>query len=425
MNKARLGFLASTHTVNDLYQGAVPALLPFLMAQRHYSYADVSGIALAVTGLSSAGQPLFGILADRRPRDWMVPVGFLTAALGVAGIGLVHGYALTWLCAALAGLGLAAYHPPATSMARAAGGSSQKGMSVFAVGGTLGAALAPACVTFLVGVAGLRGTALLAIPALVTALVWAARSVRSPRPRRGRAPEAPPGSSTRRPARGVEGDAGDAGDAGVARDDWRAFRRLVATVVGWSIPYVTVTALVALHAERTLHVGPGKGAAVLTSFTAAGAVGTLLGGWAADRHGRTATVRAGYVLSVPALAGVVWAPDFPFLVAATVLSGAALFVPFAPQVTLAQDYLPTRPGTASGLTLGLTMSAGGLCSPLFGMLADAHGLRTALGAALAVFTVAVLGAAGLKEPRPYGHPVSVRDKPEPEPEPDGAAAGKR
>jgi hypothetical protein len=36
--------------------------------------------------------------------------------------------------------------------------------------------------------------------------------------------------------------------------------------------------------------------------------------------------------------------------------------------------------TASGVTLGVAVSAGGLAVPLFGVLADSYGLRTALGA---------------------------------------------
>ena len=39
--RTRLAFLTSTHVVDDLYQGAVPALLPFLAIERHYSYASL------------------------------------------------------------------------------------------------------------------------------------------------------------------------------------------------------------------------------------------------------------------------------------------------------------------------------------------------------------------------------------------------
>ena len=42
--RSRLAFLTSTHVVDDLYQGAVPALLPFLAIERHYSYTGLTGI---------------------------------------------------------------------------------------------------------------------------------------------------------------------------------------------------------------------------------------------------------------------------------------------------------------------------------------------------------------------------------------------
>jgi len=82
------------------------------------------------------------------------------------------------------------------------------------------------------------------------------------------------------------------------------------------------------------------------------------------------------------------------------VSGLALFLPFAVQVTLGQDYLPNRIGTASGVTLGLAISIGGLAAPLFGFLADSYGLRLTL-AVLACFPAVSLALAfRLREPRP-------------------------
>ncbi|MER7271898.1 MFS transporter [Micromonospora carbonacea] len=386
MKKGQLGFLTGTHAVNDLYQGATPAMLPFLMAERHYSYAAVSGLAFAASGVSSLFQPLFGILSDRRPRSWLVPAGFVTAALGVVAAGLSGGYVVTWLCVALAGIGIAAYHPPATSQARAAGGSSQRAMSIFSVGGTIGGAVAPSLVTLVIGSAGFDGSYLLAVPALAMAVAWA---LKGPWMRWRGHTEAPP-LVTGASAKSAAGRTRQA-------DDWRSFGRLVAVVIGWSIPFVTVTSLVSLHAQRDLGESGTAGAVVLTCYTAAGAVGTLLGGWLGDRQGRMTSVRVGYLAALPALFGVAWAPAFPVLVLSATLFGAAMFVPFAAQVTLAQDYLPHHPGTASGLTLGLAMAAGGLCSPAFGWLADTSGLRTAFYAALLVFAVPVVLALRLPD----------------------------
>ncbi len=50
-------------------------------------------------------------------------------------------------------------------------------------------------------------------------------------------------------------------------------------------------------------------------------------------------------------------------------------IPLAVLIKLGQDYLPSRPGTAAGVTLGLAVSAGGLFQPVLGVIADHHGPR--------------------------------------------------
>jgi len=380
MNKRRLGLLTGTHAVNDLYQGLVPALLPFMVLERGYSYTAVSGLMLAATGLSSVVQPLFGLYADRHPLSWLVPSGFLVAALGVVLAGLSQGYLLTWIAMALCGLGIAAYHPPATVAARAAGGGSQKAMSVFSVGGTIGASFAPVLAATAVGGGSLSRSYLLGVPALAMGVVWFVVNAR-----RGTAS----GSSA--------AAARKAGDHLMKpHNEWRAFGLLVATIVGWSIPYVTVMSMLSLRITRDLHGSAFQGAAALTAFTAAGAVGTLLGGWLGDRIGRMGTIRAGYLFALPSLAGIVLAPDAGWALACTALFGLCMFLPFAAQVTLAQDYLPRNPATASGIALGLALSVGGLVSPLFGMLSDARGLGVTLAAVLCVLCVAAVLALRLR-----------------------------
>lgn len=369
MKRGQVAFLAGTHAVNDLYQGAVPALLPFMMVERGYSYSAVAGITLAATGLSSVAQPVFGMIVDRRHRGWLIPGGFLLAAAGTAGAGFSTSYWLTWLCIAAAGIGIAAYHPPATNQARAAGGRSQVAMSAFSVGGTLGASLAPPFVTLVVGALGLSGSALLAIPAIVVAAMWA---LQRPWARLRGYTLAVPLNQRAETARAI------------LVDDWRAFARLVLVTVCWSIPYVTALTMVSPFVLHTLGGSRSSAALALSLFTAGGAVGTLLGGVVADRWGRVVAVRVGYSLAPLALAALVIAPSPTAAMATVVFLGTAMFLPFAPQVTLAQDYLPNRPGTASGVTLGLAMSVGGVASPLFGMLADHSGPRIAMAASIGV-----------------------------------------
>jgi FSR family fosmidomycin resistance protein-like MFS transporter len=401
----RFWLLTCTHGVNDLYGSAVPAILPFLVAERNYSYAAATGITVAATALSSVVQPLFGHLADRRPMGWLISVGMLVAGLGVGLSGLVDSYALTWLAIAVSGIGLAAYHPAGAQAARRMSGGSSHVVGIFQMGGSAGGAVAPLLVAATLGATGVAGTWLLALPAVAMFAVYrlaATRSAAAP----GEVPAAPAGALAETAAGAARADAGAAPEAGAGaatrsggRDDWRAFARLSAVVVCWSIPYVGVTSFVALYAIDRFGVSETTGSIALTSFVVCGALGTLAGGWLADRLGRLRVVRGGYALALPAAVALVAAPALPVLLAAAALLGFMLFLPFAAQVTLGQDYLPDRVATASGVTLGLALSVGGLLAPVFGVIADARGLAATLAALLAFVAVACGASLLLSEPR--------------------------
>ncbi|MFE3285348.1 MFS transporter, partial [Streptomyces sp. NPDC059233] len=159
-------------------------------------------------------------------------------------------------------------------------------------------------------------------------------------------------------------------------EDRRAFLRLSLVVVVRSVVFTGLSTFVALYV-RERGGGETTGSVALFALFAGSAGGTLLGGRPADRWGRTATVRRAYAAAVPPVAGILFLP-LPLVPVCAALAATALYVPFSLQVTLGQDYLPTRMGTASGVTLGLTVSVGGLASPLIGAAADAASLRTAL-----------------------------------------------
>jgi len=408
-----LALLTTTHVVDDLYQGAVPALLPFLALERHYSYTGLTGITLAATFLSSAVQPAFGAVTDRRRMGWLVPVGLLVAGVGVGLAGLGHSYVITWLAVALSGVGVAAYHPEATRTARGIAGDSTQVMSWFSVGGTIGIALAPVLVSPVLLATGLAGTPLLALPAVLMAWLLAVRrpwrQAYVPRPAR-RAPGPPAGAGQPDAA---QPDAAEPGAPELdevrggepRRDDWRGFGRLTAVVTVRSIAYFGIASLLALFVIRRFHEPTSVGSAALTVFVAAGAAGSLAGGWLADRWGRMATIRLGYAAAVPALILLAAAPTVGVAFVAAAGCGLAMFTPFPVQVTLGQDYLPNRIGTASGVTLGLALSVGGLAAPLIGLLADHYGLPVTL-AILAAFPAASLALSSLlREPRPDRSPA--------------------
>ncbi|MEU3713429.1 MFS transporter [Streptomyces catenulae] len=369
--------LSLGHACVDVYQGAVAALVPFFVAERHYTYAAASGIVLAASLLSSVVQPLFGAVTDRRPLPWLLPVSALLAGVGVAAAGLTGGYALTLTAVAVGGIGVAAYHPEAARIARLASRGSHTGMGWFSLGGNLGFAAAPLLVAAVVATGGLRASPLLAVPALLGAVLCAValRALAAPAPASGPA-------RTARPA---------------ARDDWASFARLTGAVACRSIVFVGLGAFLSLYVRQRTGGGPAAGAAALFVLYLGGAVGTVAGGRLAIRFGRLPVVRWSYALTVPAVAGVLLVPG-PAVYACVALTSAGLYVPFSLHVTLGQDYLPGRVGTAGGVTLGLAVSVGGLATPLIGTLADATSLRTALLPLIALPALGGLLLRPLKEP---------------------------
>jgi FSR family fosmidomycin resistance protein-like MFS transporter len=374
----RIVMLATGHAGVDIYQGAVPALVPFLVAERGYGYVAASGVVLAATLLSSVVQPVFGALTDRWRMPWLIPVSMVVAGLGVALSGVTGVYTLTLLAVALSGLGVAAYHPEAARLARIASDGSHVRMSWFSLGGTLGFACAPVVVTPLLSVWGLDASPFLVVPGVLGALL------------------------TLTVIRSLSGRAGGAraAAAGGGRDDWPAFVRLTLVIVSRSIVYVGLSTFVALYMG-----GGAAGAVALFVLFAGGALGTVLGGRLAVRWGRVRTMGLAYLAAIPAVAGVVLAPGWVAYVFVAA-SSITLYAPFSLHVTLGQDFLPNRVGTAGGVTLGLAVSAGGLTSPLVGAVAEATSLRVALSCLIAFPLLAWLLSRTLREPA-----QAVRDTP--------------
>ncbi|MFC5746365.1 MFS transporter [Actinomadura rugatobispora] len=370
--------LSLGHGCVDVYQGAVAALVPFLVTERAYTYAAASGVVLAASLLSSVVQPMFGALTDRWAMPWLLPVSTLAGGAGVALAGVSGSYALTLAVIAISGIGVAAYHPEAARVARDASRGSHTAMGWFSLGGNLGFAAAPPMVAAVIATGGLRASPLLIVPALAGAVLCAAAL-------RGVAASAAAEPGAVRVSR-----------AG-AMDDWPSFARLSGAIVCRSIVFVGLSAFISLYVRERTGGGAASGTAALFVLYLGGAVGTVTGGALATRHGRLSVVRWSYALTVLAVAGVVLVPG-PALYAFVALTSAGLYVPFSLHVTLGQDYLPRRVGVAGGVTLGLTVSIGGIASPFIGAVADVTSLQTALAPLIALPVLGWLLVRPLREP---------------------------
>jgi MFS transporter, FSR family, fosmidomycin resistance protein len=355
-----IALLSAAHLCDDINQGVVPAMLPFFIAAYHLTYAAAAGLVLAQTLSSSVVQPLFGMLADRRSSPWLIPVGLSFAGLGVAVSGLAPSYGLIFASIALSGFGISAFHPEAARRVRYLSGSRQATtMSLFTVGGMAGFALGPLLITPTLMALGTRGAVVLAIPVLIMALVVTSNLHRL------KAVEL----SVKVGVKGrviVEGN-----------ERWGDFVRLTTVVVLRSIAFFGLNTFLPLYWTTNLHGTKAGGGMALTTLAASVAVGTLIGGRLADRYGRKIVIAGSLGAAVPLLLMFLNSRIF---VAAVMLVpiGIAVAAANSVVVVMGQDYLPNRVGLAAGVTLGLSMTIGGMLMPVLGIIADHYGLSTAM-----------------------------------------------
>ena len=372
-NWTRMRVWATAHAVDDLYQGLVPATVPYFVLERDFSYAAASGLALAATVGSAVPQLLVGWIADRRGLSWLSPAGLALAAIGFGLAGVAHSYVAVWLLLLLSGLGVAMFHPPAGRDARREAGESATAMSYFAAGGSVGFFLGPTLATPVLDTWGLSATAVFIPPGLLMGFVL----LRHLRRLTARALAARHGEGVDRP---------------------RMFALLIAVEVARSSVSFGVNTFVALYWIKSLGASSALGGTALALELGGGVIGTLLGGRIADRLGLVRTVQLGNTLLIPALVALLLCRDMYAALPLIFVVGLVTNIPFAVLIKLGQDYLPTRPGMAAGVTLGLAVSAGGLFMPVLGIVADHHGPRGAFVVLAVIPVVAVALSSRLAEP---------------------------
>jgi MFS transporter, FSR family, fosmidomycin resistance protein len=377
--------LTLSHIVNDANQSALPAIIPWLIAHRGLSLASAATLVLAMNLSSSIVQPLFGHLSDRRSLAWVMPLAILLAAFGTSVIGFATSMPLMLTGALISGIGVAAFHPEGSRFANYFGGAHRAtAMGWFSTGGYLGFALGPIMVTPAILIFGLHGAAIVMIPAVVFAfLMWR---------------DLPRFDAAR--ARVFHAHHTRSGF-----DDWRAFWILSVVVALRSTMFFAAVTFMPLFAIGQLHVSKAQGSMVLALMLVAGAFTTWWGGRLGDRVDRRSIVTVSITLTgilaiAIALTGA-FLPSLWLLVPLAIGLGAALGLSASVIVVLGQEYLPTRIGVASGMTLGLSVTIGGLAAPLFGTIGDRYGL-IALFLAIAAFAVlALIGS--FFTPKPAEH----------------------
>ncbi len=379
MDKKKIFLVSLGHLSCDVNGGALPAILPFLITNYGFNYQAAAGLMFAFSCLSSIIQPVFGYLSDRISKPWFIPLGVLLAGGGLATIGFLQHYWAIFAAVVVSGVGAALFHPEGARYANKVSGAAKgTGLSIFSMGGNSGFVVGPILAVTAIGAFGMRGTVVFGGLALIMVLILLYQISHLD------GPTAPAAAGTAKAAGKAEQD-----PAHASENNWREFSKLTVAIVARSILFVGFNTFIPLYWIHVFGQSKSAGAIALTCFCIFGVISNFIGGLLSDRFGYLRIIRFSYLLMIPVTILFALQSNRYAAFALLLPLGFSLYAPFSSMVVLGQKYLAKNIGFASGVTLGLATSMGGVVAPLLGWVADTHGLPQAIQC---LAGVAVLGA---------------------------------
>ncbi len=363
--------LVVVHATNDAFAGMLSALLPTFQARFGLTETSLALFVATLSFSSSVTQPVFGVLADRWGRRRMAALGVMTSSSLLSLMAVAPSPLLLFLILLVGGLGSAAFHPAGTGVARSIGGS-RKGlvMSVFSAGGTVGVAVGPLVIGWLLMTGNLSLSPLLMIPGVLGGLALVVFVPPQPRPRGERWPPLLDLSLLR-------------GPVGV----------LAASGILRAVSFVTFLNAMPLYLVARHGVAPDSPVLfwTLTLFSTSAAAGGIVAGALERRLPRSLLVTTSMLASlVPFGVLFLLAPGTPLYFLTVAAAGALVNAGLPLMVVAAQDLAPHAMGAASGLLMGFTWGTAGLLYVGIGALQEAAGLGPAMALAFLTLVPAAL-----------------------------------
>lgn len=359
--KATLSILLAvsfSHLLNDIMQSLLASLYPLFKANYNLDFIQIGLLTLAFQITASLLQPVIGIVTDRKPMPYALPVGMASTFCGLILLGNAHNFLLLVVAACLIGFGSAVFHPESSRIARlASGGRHGFAQSLFQVGGNAGQAIGPLIAAFIVlpngqgSVAWLSGIAMVGILLLSWVGRWYVEH-RKQSSARAAVSRALPLSRN--------------------RVLW-ALLILVLLTATKNVYMSSISTYFTFYVIDRFGMSVQDSQVMLFLFLGAAAAGTFLGGPIGDRFGARFVIWFSILGVIPFALLLPYANLFWTGVLSVVI-GLIFASAFSAIVVFAQELVPGRVGLIAGIFFGFAFGAGGLGAALLGHFADSRGI---------------------------------------------------
>jgi FSR family fosmidomycin resistance protein-like MFS transporter len=356
-----LAALSVCHLLNDMLQSVIPAVYPILKTTYRLDFGQIGLITLTSQLTASLLQPVVGLYTDHRPLPYSLATGMGFTLGGLLLLSAAPSFPMVLLAVAFVGIGSSVFHPESSRVARmASGGQHGLAQSLFQVGGNAGSALGPLLAAFIVLPMGQPSIAWFSLGALV-AMVLLARIGNWYKGHRTFAKKVNPLSQS----------------AGVGPDSRKvvvAIAVLIALIFSKFFYLASLTSYYTFYLISKFHIPVRSAQLYLFVFLGAVAAGTIIGGPVGDRIGRKRVIWWSILGPLPFTLMLPYASLF-WTSLITVVVGLFLASAFPAIIVYAQELVPGRVGTISGLFFGLAFGLGGIGAAVLGKLADATSIE--------------------------------------------------
>lgn len=346
------------HLLNDMMQSLLSALYPDLKARLELNFEQVGLITMTYQVTASILQPVVGLISDKRPMPYSLPVAMVANLIGLLLLAVSHVYGLLLFAAALLGVGSAIFHPESSRVAHmASGGRHGLAQSLFQVGGNFGQALGPLMAAAIVINFGQGSIAWFAVIALMAILIlwhvgtWYKHHGITRIANTKRTHDLPP-SRVR-----------------------LAILVLLVLMFSKQVYLASIGSYYTFFLIHRFGVSLQTAQVMLFLFLGAVGVGTMAGGLIGDRFGRRYVIWFSILGTLPFTLMLPYA-DLFWTCALSVVIGLVLASALPAILVYAHELMPGRIGMISGLFFGTAFGLSGFGAAALGWLADRTSIET-------------------------------------------------
>lgn len=355
-----LSLLAASHMFNDTLQSVIPAVYPLLKDSLLLNFTQIGLITLVFQMSSSLFQPVIGLITDKRPYPYSLPIGMTFTMIGIFSLAFASSFTAVLIAVFLTGIGSSVFHPEASRLAYlASGGKHGLAQSIFQVGGNFGSSIGPLLALWIITPYGQKNIVWMTLIAVITIGImivisrWYKINIHR--------------------LKTNETDTKD-GNKSVPQYSRKkigfAISILLLLIFSKYVYMASLNSYYMFYLIDKFGVSVHDAQLYLFAFLFAVAAGTIIiGGPIGDRVGRKYVIwfsilgTAPFALIMPHV-GLMWTCILSICI------GLILSSAFSAILVYAQELLPGKVGLIGGLFFGLAFGIAGIASAILGKVAD-------------------------------------------------------